>query len=492
MGTYEEELKKKSSAANQNTNAYLTGVDKTTSNTINSAYQQSEVSKQADAQASAARDNLVQKANSSQSGIISSSNWNKINSQYNMSSAVSSAMDFTSSLLDKLSTGRTSYSDRVDEMINTIMNRKEFSYDPDTDTLFQNALSSAMNSGKSAMEDTMGQAASLTGGYGSSYATSAANQAYNAYVEDAYDNLPQYYQMALNTYQMESEDLYNKLGMLNTADDKEFNRTYTAWDANFRNWTQLYDMEYTQWRDSVSNALSAAGLELNENGQIFNQASSAYSALNDNANTQYSRDYSQYRDNKSDAFNVASLENSDYWNRQDQAYKWASLSQRGSGKSDKNESVWSDVEYINSQGWLEGNNGETVAKQYLADKGYDNEQIESIMKQANTYKDNADSVPKKEEEKNTNTGTAPLGEEEKSVLADQINSINIEGLSAEEIDTKVDEIVAQYEAEAVDPSKTSYSSIEAYADRLRQDLKNKAQKQTTISKMKNFSGWIWE
>jgi hypothetical protein len=48
-----------------------------------------------------------------------------------------------------------------------------------------------MNSGKSAMQDTIGQASALTGGYGSTYATSAGNQAYNAFIEDAYNNLPE-------------------------------------------------------------------------------------------------------------------------------------------------------------------------------------------------------------------------------------------------------------------------------------------------------------
>ena len=78
-----------------------------------------------------------------------------------------------------------------------IQNRDKFSYDVDNDVLFQQYLASSMASGKTAMQDTMGQASALTGGYGSTYATSAANQQYNAYIQDAYNNLPEYYQMAM-------------------------------------------------------------------------------------------------------------------------------------------------------------------------------------------------------------------------------------------------------------------------------------------------------
>ena len=50
----------------------------------------------------------------------------------------------------------------------------------------------------------------MTGGYGSTYATTAGNQAYNAFIEDAYDNLPQYYQMAMEAY---IPALYDSLGL---------------------------------------------------------------------------------------------------------------------------------------------------------------------------------------------------------------------------------------------------------------------------------------
>jgi hypothetical protein len=129
--------------------------------------------------------------------ILGSGVYDTLGGSFKQSQTVTDAMNYTSQLLQKLNTGKTSYSDQVDKLMQEILNRDKFEYDVDKDTLFQQALASAMNAGKSAMQDTIGQASALTGGYGSSYATSAANQAYNEFIEDAYNNLPEYYEMAM-------------------------------------------------------------------------------------------------------------------------------------------------------------------------------------------------------------------------------------------------------------------------------------------------------
>ena len=76
----------------------------------------------------------------------------------------------------------------------------------------------------------MGQAAALTGGYGSSYASTAGNQAYQEYLQGINDNIPEYYQMALDKYNQDTNELYNQYAA--TGD--------------------LYDTEYGQYRDSMS------------------------------------------------------------------------------------------------------------------------------------------------------------------------------------------------------------------------------------------------
>ena len=292
----------------------INGVDQATIDKMKSTFQQSSQVSNAQAEANKYLDNLKQF--SSITNIVDQSTWDAINKQFSASTAYQDAMNYTNQLLQQLSSGKTSYSDQIDSLIGEIQNRDKFEYDVDSDTLFQQALASAMSSGKTAMQDTMGQAAALTGGYGSTYATSAANQTYNAFIEDAYNNLPEYYQMALEAYQMEGEEMYNQLAMLNDASNTEWQRLYDSWGANFNNAQQMYQNEYSAWQDSVNNAFNSANLQLQEHGQLYDQAYNTYNAVQDNANTLYSQEYQKWADEVNNAFNYAGLANSDYWDTQ--------------------------------------------------------------------------------------------------------------------------------------------------------------------------------
>ncbi len=305
----------KSSSSNSNTSSQVkpNGVDDVTYSQMNNDFTQSSKVDNADKKTDKAYSNLEKLVNNKD--IISDDVWDAINSKFEVPSAVTEADAWLSGQLEKIQSGKTSYSDQVRDMMDKIMNREKFSYDVDTDPLFQQALASAMNSGKQAMQDTIGQASALTGGYGSSYATTAGNQAYNAFIEDAYDNLPQYYQMAMDAYQMEGEEMYRQYGMLSTEDEKEFNRNITAYDATYQHRNQLYNEAYGQYRDSISDAFNIANLQLSEHGQKVNDAYNLYNAASNQADKFYEREYSQWADEVNLAYKYAEMLNSDYWNQ---------------------------------------------------------------------------------------------------------------------------------------------------------------------------------
>lgn len=252
--------------------------------------------------------------------IISQDTWNAMNTPFASSSAYQEAMKYTNGLLEQLNGGKTSYSDQITDLMNQIQNRDKFSYDPNTDALFMQALASAMGSGQQAMQDTLGQAAALTGGYGSSYATAAGNQAYNAYIQDAYNNLPEYYQMALQAYQMEGQDMYDQLAMLNNADAQEYERLFNSWNANFNNSQQMYQNEYQAWQDAINNAFNSANMQLQEHGQLYDQAYNTYNAVQNNAQQQYQNEYGAWQDKVNNAFNSANMQMQESAQLFDQAY----------------------------------------------------------------------------------------------------------------------------------------------------------------------------
>lgn len=307
--------KAKTTTSNKNTTTTknLNGVDDATTKKATSSFTQSSNVTSADKTANKALSNL--ESLTSKEDIISQSTWDAINTQFVVPSAVTEADAYLSSQLEKIQSGKTSYTDQIKDMMSQIQNREKFSYDVDTDPLFQQALASAMNSGKQAMQDTIGQASALTGGYGSSYATSAGNQAYNSFIEDAYNNLPQYYQMAMEAYQMEGDEMYRQLGMLTDADATEYNRNVTAYDATYQHRNQIYNEAYTQYRDNKSDAFALANLQLSEHGQKVSDAYNYYNASSNYADTLYSREFDKWSTEVNQAMQYAQMLNSDYWSQ---------------------------------------------------------------------------------------------------------------------------------------------------------------------------------
>lgn len=128
---------------------------------------------------------------------------------------------------------------------------KPFSYNIDEDALYQQYKDKYVQQAKLAMADTMGQAAAMTGGYGSSYAQSVGQQAYQGQLDNLNDIVPELYQMALDKYTMDKDALYDKYGMLIS----EYNREYGEYGDGYK---KLLDQlgittdEYWQGRDAFN------------------------------------------------------------------------------------------------------------------------------------------------------------------------------------------------------------------------------------------------
>ena len=154
--------------------------------------------------------------------------------------------------------GDFNYSNQAsfDEIVNKILNREKFSYDLNGDALYQQYKDKYIQQGKMAMQDTMGQAAAMTGGYGNSYAASVGNQAYQAHLNNLNDVIPELYQMAYDKYNQEGQDLYNQYGMLSDDRNMEYgmwgdkhNRLLADRDYYGNEANNAYVKDYSEWSD---------------------------------------------------------------------------------------------------------------------------------------------------------------------------------------------------------------------------------------------------
>ena len=135
---------------------------------------------------------------------------------------------------------------QIDEIIGRILNREEFSYDVNEDALYKQYAEQYQRLGKLAMEDTTGQVATMTGGYGNSYAATAGNQAFQAYLSQLNEVVPELYGMALDKHNREGQEMYNRYGLLSDQEAQEYGRYmdgYNKWAAERDYASGRYDSE---------------------------------------------------------------------------------------------------------------------------------------------------------------------------------------------------------------------------------------------------------
>lgn len=116
------------------------------------------------------------------------------------------------------------YDTQINELFNKLLNRESFSYDAETDPLYKLYREQYINQGRLAMQDTMGQAAALTGGYGSSYSQAVGQQQYDAYLQKLNDVVPELYQLAYSRYQDEGDELKDQYNMYMAKDAQDYDR----------------------------------------------------------------------------------------------------------------------------------------------------------------------------------------------------------------------------------------------------------------------------
>ena len=141
---------------------------------------------------------------------------------------------------------QSQYRQQLDDLYQQITGRAPFSYDAAGDALYQQYRDQYQQLGKQAMADTMGQAAALTGGYGSTYSQSAGQQQYDAYLRQLTDKLPELEQAAYNRYAQEGADLQNRLALLQSREEGEYGRyrdTLGDWQNELARLESLYSNE---------------------------------------------------------------------------------------------------------------------------------------------------------------------------------------------------------------------------------------------------------
>lgn len=167
------------------------------------------------------------------------------------------------------------YDQQIQDIYDKINNREPFSYDLNGDPLYQQMKDRYIQGGKLAMKDTMGQAAALTGGYGSSYGQAVGQQQYDKQLQDLAAQIPGLYQTAYGVYQDQGDDLLNQYNMLGQMRDTEYGR----YQDDLANWQYDQQNAYNRWTDAYNRVTNEENTAYAREQDAFNRQQQLYSNL---------------------------------------------------------------------------------------------------------------------------------------------------------------------------------------------------------------------
>ena len=153
----------------------------------------------------------------------------------------------------------SAYQAQLEDIIARINNREDFSYDVNEDALYQQLKEQYLAQGQLAMMDTMGQAASLTGGYGNSWAQGVGQQTYQGYMQQLTDQVPELHQLAYDKYKQEEASLYDQASLIAGMEQQDYGRYrdslsdyYTELDRLTEDARYKSEQDYSRYQDSLS------------------------------------------------------------------------------------------------------------------------------------------------------------------------------------------------------------------------------------------------
>lgn len=172
-----------------------------------------------------------------------------------------------------------SYSQRLKDLYDKIMGREKFQYDAANDPLYQQYRQMYVQQGRQAMADTMGQAAGLTGGYGSTYSQAAGQQQYDAYLQKLNEVVPELYAQARQAYNDEGDRMLQQYQLTGDLRDDEYSRyqdQLSNWWKDLSYQADRADTEYSRGAENWWNAESAGR---QDREFAYQQKKDAYSNL---------------------------------------------------------------------------------------------------------------------------------------------------------------------------------------------------------------------
>ena len=191
----------------------------------------------------------------------------------------------------------------IGDLYAKITGRGDFRYDLNEDAMWQQLKDDYTRLGKQSMQDTMGRAAALTGGYGSSYGQMAGQATYDQYLTQLSERAPELYDRAYQRYRDEGDELWQNLSFLMDRDataygrfQDEYNRyladrSYNAdrADSAYARMSQERGYADERYDTAYQRALQELGLAQEREGEAYSRAQRERAYGDERADLDYER-----------------------------------------------------------------------------------------------------------------------------------------------------------------------------------------------------------
>lgn len=158
------------------------------------------------------------------------------------------------------------YRATYDEKLQNVYDRQPFEYNPETDPLYGYYKDAYNREGQRAMQQTLAEVSSRTGGLASSYATTAAAQQNNYYAQQLADKIPDLYEMAYKQYSDEYNRNYQDAALAGDRYGMEYDRYYKDRDFAYG----LYGDDLTRRQTAMNDARDRIQAYLTAGGDLAN------------------------------------------------------------------------------------------------------------------------------------------------------------------------------------------------------------------------------
>ena len=280
------------------------------------------------------------------------------------------------------------YDSQIQNIINTIQGRPKFDqnsvYDSD---LYKQYREQYIQQGNKAMRDTIGNASTLTGGYGSSYAQAAGQQAYDSYLSQLGDKTLDIYDRMYNQYLQEGQELYNQLAMYNNQDSIDYGR-YRDQVSDYQNMLNYLSNRYNQeYSNDFNEYVTDQGAKQWAEQYAYQKTQDAYQKTQDTLaqqNWQAQFDYQKEQDAKNLAFQQDQAAKDYALKQQELALKKSTAaSKTSSKKTSSGLTTQKKKQYIDATKKLyESGKSDADAMQALFDEGLSDADVKKVIQGA--------------------------------------------------------------------------------------------------------------